>query len=73
MPSPKRLIPFGNIEISQELYEEALIDIDKSIQLDSENAYAYRHRGRVKEALGQKASAKSDFEKAKELDPNVGK
>ena len=33
----------------------------------------YYDRGRAKEALGQKEAAKADFDKAKELDPDVGK
>ena len=37
-----------------------------------EAEYLYE-RGLVKEALGQKEEAKADFEKAKELDPDVGK
>ena len=32
----------------------------------------YYDRGRAKKALGQKETAQVDFEKAKELDPNVG-
>ena len=33
----------------------------------------YYDRGRAKKALGQNEAAKSDFEKAKALDPDVGK
>ncbi|MXV72757.1 tetratricopeptide repeat protein, partial [Candidatus Poribacteria bacterium] len=32
----------------------------------------YYDRGQAKEALGQKEAAKVDFQKAKELDPDVG-
>ena len=69
----KAEVVFGDLNVSQELYEAALIDIEKSIQLDSDNAYAYRYRGQTKEALGQKEAAKADFDKAKKLDPDVGK
>ena len=38
-----------------------------------EEAEYFYERGLAKEALGQKDAAKADFEKAKELDPDVGK
>ena len=34
---------------------------------------AYFDRGHAKEALGQQDAAKADFDKAKELDPDVEK
>ncbi|MXZ02086.1 tetratricopeptide repeat protein [Candidatus Poribacteria bacterium] len=41
--------------------------------MNPKNAKYYYDRGLAKEALGQKEAAKADFQKAKELDPNVGK
>ena len=61
----------GNLEQAQRLYKEAITDFDKTIQINPQKAY-YHARGIAKEALGQREAAKVDFEKAKELDPNIG-
>ena len=47
----------------------AITDVDKSIQLDSDNADAYRNRGATKAALGDFEGAIVDFDKAIEIDP----
>ena len=52
--------------------EEAIVDFDKAVQINPENAKYYYGRRLGKEALGQEEAAKADFEKAKELDPDVG-
>lgn len=53
--------------------EEAIQDFDAAIRINPEYAEIYYDRGRAKAALGQKEAAEADFQKAKELDPNVGK
>ena len=52
--------------------EAAIVDFDKAVQINAENAKYYYDRWRAKEALGQYEAAKADFDKAKELDPDVG-
>ena len=50
--------------------EGAITDFDKAIEMNPASAEAYYNRGRSKEALGENTKPqKSDFEKAKELDP----
>lgn len=52
--------------------QEAITDFDKAIQIDPEYAEVYYERGLAKEALSQKEAA-ADFEKAKNLNPDVRK
>ena len=51
----------------------AIEDFDIAIKNDPKDAIAYFDRGLAKEALGQQDAAKADFDKAKELDPEVEK
>ena len=51
----------------------AIAAYDKAIEHNPKYAIAYHNRGKAKEALGQHEAAKIDFEKAKEIDPEVGK
>ena len=46
-------------------YQEALIDINKSIELDPNNAEAYLERGKIKGALKDGKGAEQDLAKAK--------
>lgn len=48
-------------------YNEALVELDKSIGLDSKNGEAYYLRGKVYEKLGKTSEAESDFARSKEL------
>lgn len=50
----------------------AIKDFNEALKLGDFPA-AYYRRGLAYEALGQQEEAKADFEKAKELDPDVGK
>ena len=65
------IISAGVVRIMLGDFAEAIIDFDKAIQINPQNAKHYHNRGRAKEALGQKEAANADFQKAKELDPNV--
>jgi tetratricopeptide (TPR) repeat protein len=72
-------IELGHIETDRgirikasELYESAIQDFDGSIKIIGTNARYYYNRGRAKEALGHNEEAKADFDKAKEIYPNVG-
>lgn len=57
-------IALGNIK-------EAINDFNTLIRINLGFAKYYYERAQAKESLGQKQAAKADFEKAKELDPNV--
>ncbi|MCK5824421.1 MAG: hypothetical protein KAG96_03345 [Ichthyobacteriaceae bacterium] len=48
-------------------YEMALMDLNKSIRLQPNNAYAYSNRGWVKVKLGNLIEAKKDLDKSIEL------
>lgn len=61
----------GKKEATQSLHE-AIEDFNEAVKLETD-ATAYYKRGLAYETLGQHKEAKADFEKAKELDPNVGK
>lgn len=63
----------GNSEKAKSLYESAIDDFDQVIKMNSKHTQAYYERGIAKEALVREKEAKADFDKAKELDPNIGK
>ncbi|OFL94316.1 tetratricopeptide repeat protein [Fusobacterium sp. HMSC073F01] len=53
------------------LYEEAISDFTKAIELDSEFIFAYHKRGIAKYKLKNYIGANSDFKKANELNPKL--
>lgn len=59
---------FVYYELTQ--YDKALIDYNKSLELDPESAVTYKRRGQAYLGLGQTDKAKADFEKALALNPN---
>lgn len=60
----------GNIEAAKNLYQEALIDINTAIELDSNIALFFHTRGQIKAALGDYSAAIEDYEKARGIDPD---
>ncbi|HTO40600.1 MAG TPA: tetratricopeptide repeat protein [Rhizomicrobium sp.] len=63
----------GAVLISLHRYQAALADITKGIALGaSKPAVAYYDRAIVNEALGNTRAAYEDFQKALEIDPNMG-
>jgi len=63
----------GAVLISLHRYQAALSDISKGIELGaSKPAVAYYDRAIVNEALGNTRAAYEDFQKALEIDPNMG-
>lgn len=52
-------------------YTEALADVDKSIELNSEYTKAYYRRGEIREAMGEFEEAVRDFKKVHQLDPRI--
>ena len=63
----------GDVVGARQHYQGAIEDFDKALQINPRDANAYYKRGMAKEALGRKEAAKANFDRAKELDPNVGK
>lgn len=63
----------GAAKASQSDHHEAIKDFDESITLNPEKALLYYDRGLSKQAIGQQEEAETDFAKAKELDPKIGK
>lgn len=60
---------FGEFDVSQGNYEEAIKDYDRAIRYNHKDPAAYVGRGSVYLKMGQKEQAISDFTKAIELDP----
>ncbi|MCG9133499.1 tetratricopeptide repeat protein [Candidatus Poribacteria bacterium] len=55
------------------MYQDAINDYTRTLEKSPWNVNAYRNRGFAKAKLGRREAAEVDFQKAKELDPNVGK
>ena len=52
-------------------YNPTMAEDKRNIELDPNNALAYRNRGNSYNELGQNERAIEDYDKAIELDPNV--
>ena len=61
----------GNAKLKLDDFADAIDDYDNAIRLHPKYANAYNKRGKAKEALGQHEDAEADFNKVKELDPDV--
>jgi tetratricopeptide (TPR) repeat protein len=57
----------GELEYKRQNYQVALEHINRSLELDMSNAYAYKNKALVYLALHQKAGAKENLEIALEL------
>lgn len=57
----------AEVEWESEQYDAALVDVEKSLQLDDAQAEAYLLRGQIYLALGKKPQAKRDFNQAQAL------
>ena len=86
LPKPAKPLAQANQTISAEtyflrgkasydlgLYDRAIANYDKAIQLKPNAANAYYNRGNAKDELGQHFAAISDYDKAIQLDPNFAK
>ncbi len=51
--------------------DSALADCDRAIGMEPDNAASYANRAYINQALGNKAQARSDVQRARELDPSV--
>ena len=60
----------GKLNLRQ--YQEAINDLDQHLQIEPDDFYAYRLRGKINEDLGNLDAAKRDFQKALTvLSPNA--
>ena len=59
----------GSIYYAQNNKQQAIVDLNKSIELDAKNSKAYVLRGNSKADLEDKDGALADYNKAIELDP----
>lgn len=57
----------AEVEWESEQYEAALVDVEKSLQIDDSQAEAYLLRGQIYLALGKKPQARRDFNQAQAL------
>lgn len=62
----------GRIWFNMGEYDDAIEELTKAIELDSEQAEPYVYRGRCWAKKGEKKKSEADFEKAKELGPKEG-
>ena len=53
------------------MYDTAIEDFNETILMKPDEARYYYDRGLAKQAFGQHEAAKADFQKAKDLDPDV--
>jgi Tfp pilus assembly protein PilF len=60
----------GSALASSQKWDDALVELKKSIELDARRAEAHGDVGKVLMVLGRKAEAESSFKKALEIDPN---
>ena len=64
------MIALASLEFSDSKYEDAFSLIDKAIEIDPNNAEAYRNRGAMRFFYGDTLKALNDENKAVELAPN---
>ena len=62
----------GRIWFNMGEYDDAIEELTKASELDSEQAEPYVYRGRCWAKKGEKEKSEADFEKAKELGPKEG-
>jgi tetratricopeptide (TPR) repeat protein len=61
----------GKVLLDEQQFDGALDELSRAIALDPKNALAFNNRGVALAALGQIPAARSDFEHALTLDPNL--
>ena len=70
-PSPASYHTRAAAKAALGAYREAIEDFNETILMKPNEARYYYDRGLAKQAFGQHAAAKTDFQKAKDLDPDV--
>lgn len=63
----------GDVKGAQKKYNDAISDFGEAIRLRSDFAEAYWERGLVYQKTERQSEAEADFQKAKGLNPDVGK
>lgn len=70
-PSPASYHTRAAAKAALGAYHEAIEDFNETILMKPDEARYYYDRGLAKQVSGQHAAAKTDFQKAKDLDPDV--
>jgi len=52
-------------------FNQALVDLNRAIELKTDYAYAYLNRGLIYQKLGKNEEARSDFQRTVDLDTNL--
>jgi len=60
----------AQVFINRGMRKEALLDLDKAVELDPNNVYAWANRGIARVQVGDFAGARSDLAKAEAIDPS---
>jgi len=68
--SEKEIVDKGRQLMDRKLYDAAVLEFDKVIDLDPQNAFAYSNRGYCFAMKGEFDTAVQDFTKAIEINPN---
>jgi tetratricopeptide (TPR) repeat protein len=63
----------GNAYTYKSLFDRAIQDFNRAIELDPNDALAYFSRGQAKLNKGDRVGGNADIAKARSIDPNVGK
>lgn len=70
--TPKDYLDKGKKELDKKNYNEALVQFDKAIKIDTANGDAYSFRGMTKYHLKDLKGAINDYDKAVNLIPGFG-
>ena len=70
-PSPASYHTRAVAKAALAAYREAIEDFNETIRMKPDEARYYYDRGLAKQAFGQHEAAQTDFQKAKDLDPDV--
>jgi hypothetical protein len=61
----------GHMRLVKRMFDESLEDLNRAISLDAEDAVSCWLRGKAYEVMGDTQSARADFAKSKEIDPET--
>jgi len=68
--SSKQIYRMALIYVLESEFEEAIVELDKAIELDPNNPSYHYNKGRILDELGRYEDAIEEFDKAIELNPN---
>lgn len=62
------LVNRGELKYDLKMFEDAILDYNRAVEIDPTDSYAYRKRSLAKEALGKKDEADRDYQTSLKLD-----